>query len=240
MGAALQGKRDQVFLMTKVCTHREGHHTREKAMAMIEESLKRLRTDRLDLWQIHAVSSEAEVEAIFETGGVLEAIEDAKKQGKIRYCGFTGHSSPDLHLRVLARRYPFDAVQLPLSVCDATAEGFQKRVLPELLKQGIAPLAMKSLGGNARMIRDGLVTAEEALRYVLSLPISSLISGIDSLEWLAMNARVAASFKPLSPGEMKTLEERCAGKWEYEPYRHWAYVDGERSDGQRLHLAHAR
>jgi uncharacterized protein len=226
MGAALAGKRDKVFLMTKVCTHLPGQQNKEKALAMLDQSLRRLRTDHLDLWQIHQVGSEAEADAIFAPGGVLDAIEQARRQGKIRYCGFTGHLDPRLHLRVLAHKYPFDTVQMPLSVFDSHAEGFQKRVLPELLKQGIAPLAMKTLGGNGQSVKDGVITAEEALHYTLSLPITTLISGIDSSAWLRQNAGVAASFKPYTPEQMGALERRCSGKNEYEPYRHWAYFDG--------------
>ena len=226
MGKALSGKRDQVFLMTKVCTHLPGQSGKDKALAMLEQSLTRLRTDHLDLWQVHQIGSEAEADSIFMSGGVIEAIEQARKQGKIRYCGFTGHLNPQMHLRVLAHKYPFDTVQMPLSVFDAHADGFQKLVLPELLKQGIAPLAMKTLGGNGQSVKDGIVTAEEALRYGLSLPITTLISGIDSLAWLKNNASVAANFKPYTPEEKAALEQRCADKTQYEPYRHWAYLDG--------------
>src|ERR1019366_3717759 len=226
MGVALQGKRDQVFLMTKVCTHNKGQETKEKALAMLEDSLRRLKTDHLDLWQVHQILTDAEADSIFIPGGVIEAIEQAKKQGKIRYCGFTGHADPKVHLRVLAHHYPFDSVQMPLSVFDAHEDGFQKLVLPEARKQGLAPLAMKTLGGNAKAIRDGLVTAEEALRYALSLPVTAVVSGIDTMEWLQKNARVAASFKPLTPEEVASLEQRCSSKKEYEYYRHWAYHDG--------------
>jgi aryl-alcohol dehydrogenase-like predicted oxidoreductase len=226
MGIALQGKRDKVFLMTKVCTHNQGQETKDKALAMLEDSLRRLKTDHLDLWQVHQILTDAEADSIFMPGGVLEAIEQARKQGKIRYCGFTGHADPKVHLRVLAHHYPFDSVQMPLSVFDGHDNGFQKLVLPELLKQGIAPLAMKTLGGNAKPIKDGLVTSEECLRYALSLPIAAVISGIDTLEWLEKNARVAANFKPLSRAEMAALEERCSSKKQYEYYRRWAYLDG--------------
>ena len=226
MGVALQGKRDRVFLMTNVCTHNKGQETKEKALAMLEDSLRRLKTDHLDLWQVHQILTDAEADSIFIPGGVLEAIEQARKQGKIRYCGFTGHADPKAHLRVLAHHYPFDSVQMPLSVFDGHDNGFQKLVLPELLKQGIAPLAMKTLAGNAKAITDGLVTSEECLRYALSLPIAAVISGIDTLPWLEQNARVAANFKPLSRKEMAALEERCSSKKQYEYYRRWAYLDG--------------
>ena len=226
MGTALRGKRDKVFLMTKVCTHLKGQETKDKALAMLEESLRRLKTDHLDLWQVHQILTDAEADSIFMPGGVLEAIEQARKQGKIRYCGFTGHADPKVQLRVLSHHYPFDSVQMPLSVFDGHDNGFQKLVLPELVKQGIAPLAMKTLGGNAKAIKDGLVTSEEALRYALSLPITAVISGINTLEWLEKNARVAAVFKPLSREEMASLEQRCSSRKEYEYYRRWAYLDG--------------
>jgi aryl-alcohol dehydrogenase-like predicted oxidoreductase len=226
MGTALRGKRDKVFLMTKVCTHLKGQETKDKALAMLEDSLRRLKTDHLDLWQVHQILTETEADSIFMPGGVLEAIEQAKKQGKIRYCGFTGHADPKVHLRVLSHHYPFDSVQMPLSVFDGHENGFQRLILPELLKQGIAPLAMKTLGGNAQAVKDGLVTSEEALRYALSLPIAALISGINTLEWLEKNTRVAASFKPLSHEEMAALEQRCSSKKQYEFYRRWAYLDG--------------
>lgn len=226
MGAALAGKRDRVFLMTKVCTHLPGQQSKDKALAMLDQSLKRLRTDHLDLWQIHQVGSAAEADAIFAPGGAIEAVESARQQGKIRYCGFTGHLNPQTHLRVLARQYPFDTVQMPLSVFDSHDDGFQKLVIPELLKQGIAPLAMKTLGGNGQSVRDGVITSDEALRYTLSLPITTLISGIDSLAWLRKNATVAANFKPYSPEEKAALEKRCLAQNRYEPYRHWAYLDG--------------
>ena len=227
MGTALRGKRDQVFLMTKVCTHLKGQETKVKALAMLEDSLRRLQTDHLDLWQVHQILTEAEADSIFIPGGVLEAIEQAKKQGKIRYCGFTGHADPKVHLRVLSHHYPFDSVQMPLSVFDGHENGFQKLVLPELVQQGIAPLAMKTLGGNAQAVKDGLVSSEEALRYGLSLPIASLISGINTREWLEQNAGVAASFKPFSREEMAALEQRCSSRKQYEPYRRWAYCDGQ-------------
>jgi len=227
MGKALAGKRDQVFLMTKVCTHLPGQQSKEKALAMLEQSLKRLQTDHLDLWQVHQVGSETEADAMFLPGGSIEALEQARKQGKIRYCGFTGHLNPKFHLRVLAHEYPFDTVQMPLSAFDAHEDGFQKLVLPELIKQGIAPLAMKTLGGNGGSVKDGVITAAEALRYTLSLPITTLISGIDSLAWLEQNTAAAANFQPYSPAEMAALERRCAEKRQhYEPYRHWAYLDG--------------
>ncbi len=177
---------------------------------------------------MHQILTDAEADSIFISDGVLDAIAQAKKQGKIRYCGFTGHADPKVHLRVLAHHYPFDSVQMPLSVFDAHENGFQKLVLPEARKQGIAPLAMKTLAGNARPIKDRLVTSQEALRYALSLPVTAVVSGIDTMEWLQQNAKAAASFKPFSAKEMAGLEERCSSKKQYEYYRRWAYYDAGR------------
>lgn len=229
MGNAIQDRRDKVFLMTKVCTHNPGKESREKALAMLEESLKRLKTDHLDLWQVHQILEDSEADSIFIPDGVLQAIEQAKKQGKIRYCGFTGHAKPKTLLRVLAHKYPFDSVQMPLSAFDADDNGFQKLVLPEVLKQRLAPLAMKTLAGNAKAIKDGLATSEECLRYALSLPVTTVVSGIDTMEWLQKNAKVAANFKPMTPEEMASLAQRCSGKKDYQFYRRWAYRDGRPS-----------
>ena len=227
MGTALQGKRDKVFLMTKVCTHRPGQEAKDKAMAMLEDSLRRLKTDHVDLWQVHQILTDAEADSIFITGGVLEAVEQARKQGKIRHCGFTGHAQPKVLLRVLSHRYPFDSVQMPLSAFDGHEDGFQKLVLPEAIQQGIAPLAMKTLGGNAQAIKDKLITAEEAIGYALSLPVTTVVSGIDTLEWLQRNAKAAAAFKPFSKDQMVALEQRCSSKRQYEYYRRWTYLDGK-------------
>lgn len=222
MGAAMKGKRDQVFLMTKVCTHNPGNESKAKALEMLEDSLRRLQTDHLDLWQVHQILTDAEADSIFIPDGVLAAIEQAKKDGKIRYCGFTGHARPKVHLRVLSHKYPFDSVQMPLSVFDAGEGGFQKLVLPEAQKQGLAILAMKTMGGNAKAIKDKLVTAEECLRYALSLPVSTVVSGIDRMAWLKENAAVATNFKPLSDQEKHQLEQRCSPRNEYEGYRSWS------------------
>lgn len=129
MGAALEGKRDHVVLMTKVCTHGRG---RQKAMEMLEQSLRRLRTDHLDVWQIHEVIYENDPDLIFAPGGAIEALDEAKKQGKVRFVGFTGHKDPSIHLRMLSHNYPFDTVQLPLNCFDATFRSFERQVLPEL------------------------------------------------------------------------------------------------------------
>jgi uncharacterized protein len=207
MGLGLQGRRDKVFLMTKVCSH---GRDKKVAMQQLEESLKRLRTDHLDLWQIHEVIYENDPDLHFARGGVIEALDEAKKQGKVRFVGFTGHKNPAIHLKMLAHNYPFDAVQMPLNCFDGTYRSFEQQVLPELDRRGIAALGMKSMGGNGQPILHGVVTAEEALRYAMSLPVAATISGMDSVDVLRQNLRIARGFKPMNPEEMQALRQRCA------------------------------
>jgi aryl-alcohol dehydrogenase-like predicted oxidoreductase len=206
MGLGLQGRRDKVFLMSKVCTH---GRDKKVAMQQLEESLKRLGTDHLDLWQIHEVIYENDPDLHFAKGGVVEALDEAKKQGKVRFVGFTGHKSPAIHLRMLAHDYPFDTVQMPLNCFDATFRSFEQQVLPELQRREIAALGMKSLGGDGQPIQYGVVRAEEALRYAMSLPVATTICGIDSLDVLHQNVGIARGFKPMSSQEMQALRERC-------------------------------
>jgi uncharacterized protein len=216
LGDALKGKRDRVFLMSKVCTH-----GRDKAVAMrmLEESLRRLQTDRLDLWQIHEVIYENDPDLIFRPNGAAEALVQAKKDGKVRFIGFTGHKDPSIHMKMLAHDFPFDAVQMPLNCFDATFRSFENLVLPELNRRGIAALGMKSMGGSGEMVRHGAVTAAEALGYAMSLPVTVTISGMESLEVLHQNLEVACGFKPLSAPAMQHLRDRCRpdaadGRWE--------------------------
>src|SRR3954452_817677 len=181
MGRAIADRRGRVFLMTKVCTHgRDGR----VAMRQLDESLRRLRTDYLDLWQIHECVYYNDPERHFARGGVVEALERAKAQGKVRYVGFTGHKDPEIHLRMLSYDFPFDACQLPLNGFDATFRSFQTRVLPELARRGIAAIGMKSLGGDGRVVKKKVARVEEALRYAMSLPVCTTVSGVDSLKIL--------------------------------------------------------
>ncbi len=207
LGRALQGRRDKVFLMTKVCTH--GRNKRV-AMAQLDESLKRLRTDHLDLWQIHEVIYENDPELHFARGGVVEALDQAKKQGKVRYVGFTGHKNPAIHLAMLAHNYPFDTVQMPLNCFDGTYRSFEQQVLPEVQRRGMAALGMKSLGGDGQPLLHGIVSVDEALRYAMSLPVATTVSGVDSLSVLRQNLAIARAFKPMNPEEMQALRQRCA------------------------------
>src|SRR5690349_12363871 len=161
LGRSLKGRRDKVFLMTKVCTHGRGAGL---AMQMLEESLLRLQTDHLDIWQIHGVSFDNDPELAYAKGGVLEALDQAKRQGKTRFVGFTGHKDPAIHLDMIRRGFPFDTVQMPLNCLDATFRSFEKRVLPEVNKRGITELGMKQMGGTANAVRSCLVKAGWQLR----------------------------------------------------------------------------
>ena len=206
MGKALKGSRDKVFLMTKVCTHgRDG----TLAMQMLEESLRRLQTDHLDLWQIHGVTFDNDPELFIRKGGAAEALAEAKKQGKVRFVGFTGHKSPDIHLSMLETGFPFDAVQMPLNAFDASYHSFEQKVLPELGIRGIAALGMKPLTGKADPLRKNILTVEEALRYAMSLPVSTTITGMEKLDVLRQNLKIAQNFKPMEHAEMEALRERC-------------------------------
>ncbi|PIG94719.1 aldo/keto reductase [Gloeocapsopsis sp. IPPAS B-1203] len=208
MGQALQGgRRDKAFLMTKVCTH--GRDARV-AMQQLEQSLQRLKTDYIDLWQIHEVIYDNDPELHFAKGGVVEALEQAKQQGKVRFIGFTGHKDPAIHLKMLAYKYPFDTCQLPLNCFDASFRSFEQQVLPELNRQQIAAIGMKSLGGSGDALKKGIVTVEEALRYAMSLSVASTVSGIDSLAVLYQNLRIAGNFQPMSTEEMQGVRNQYA------------------------------
>jgi aryl-alcohol dehydrogenase-like predicted oxidoreductase len=208
LGEALVGRRDRVVLMTKVCTH---GRDRRVAIRQLEESLRRLRTDHLDLWQIHECIYDDDPDLHFAPGGVVEALDEAKRKGKARFVGFTGHKDPEIHLRMLAHGYPFDAVQMPLNCFDAGFRSFERRVLPAIGARGMAAIAMKSLGGGGYAVRAGVVTAAEALRYAMSLPVATVVSGIDSPEVLRQNLAIARGFQPMTGEEMDALRARVAG-----------------------------
>jgi uncharacterized protein len=226
LGRALQGKRDKVLLTTKVCTHGRGN---EVALQQLDESLKRLRTDHLDIWQIHEVIYENDPELHFAPDGVVAALERAKQDGKVRFIGFTGHKSPAIHLKMLAHLYPFDTVQMPLNCFDATYRSFEQQVLPKLRQQQIGVLGMKSLCGDGQPIFHGVVTAEEALRYAMSLPVATTITGIDSFEVLRQNLAIARDFTPMSGADRQALRERCAvyaADGHLELYKSTTHYDG--------------
>jgi len=226
MGKAIADRRDRVFLMTKLCTH--GRGTRE-AMTQLEQSLRRLKTDYLDLWQIHECVYETDPDLHFAAGGAVDALEEAKRKDKVRFIGFTGHKHPSIHLRMLEHNFPFDTCQLPLNCFDASFRSFEREVLPLLKARGIAALGMKSLSGDARQVKRKVVTAQEALRYAMSLPVATTISGIDSMTVLRRNVAIASTFTPMTRDQMERLRRRVredATDGRYELYKTTALHDG--------------
>ncbi len=226
MGKALAqgGRRDKVFLMTKCCGR-----TAKDAQSNLEDSLRRLRTDHLDLWQFHEIVYDNDPDWIFDQGGAIEFAVKAKEQGKIRFLGFTGHKDPSIHLKMLEKPYPWATVQMPLNVMDSQFRSFQHKVLPVLNERGIGPIGMKSLGGTGKIISEGVITIEEALRYVFSLPIATLVSGIDSDKVLDQNLKIVRDFKPLTADERTAVENKvrsCAGDGRFELFKSSKVFDG--------------
>lgn len=210
LGRMLKGRRDKAFVMTKVCTHSDGDA--KAAMRQLEESLRRLQTDHLDLWQIHEVIRPDQPGNHMRAGGTHEALLQAKKEGKVRFIGFTGHREPDLLLKMLSYDFPWDTCQLPLNPIDFNFRSFEKQVLPVLRRKGLGIIGMKALAGTGEPVRNGVYTAAEGIRYAMSLPVATTISGMDSLERLRENVAIARAFRPMSPKEMQDLRARCAEK----------------------------
>ena len=226
MGKALaEGKlRDKVFLMTKCC----GRAAKD-AQSGLEDSLRRLRTDHLDLWQFHEMCYDNDPELIFDEDGAIHTALKALEAGKVRYLGFTGHKDPSIHLKMLGKPYDWASVQMPLNVMDATYRSFQKHVLPELNKRGIGVIGMKSLGGNGSIITKAGVTIDQALGYVFSLPVSTLVSGIDSEKVLDQNLKIVRDYSPMSDQERHTLEAKyvkVAGDGRFELFKSTTQFDG--------------
>jgi uncharacterized protein len=236
MGKALRdGYRQKTFLMTKV----DGR-TKTAAAQQINESLKRLQTDHIDLLQFHEVIRENDPERIFAAGGGMEAAIEAKKQGKIRFIGFTGHKSPDIHNKMLetafAHNFTLDSVQMPLNVMDAHYESFEKKTLPLLVKHGIGVLGMKPMGDKI-ILQSQTATPVECLHYAMNLPTSVVITGCDSMQILQQALDVAHSFKPLSKAEVASLLAKtapAASKGEYEQYKTTHNFDGTYHNPQWL------
>jgi aryl-alcohol dehydrogenase-like predicted oxidoreductase len=232
MGKALRdGYRSRAFLMTKI----DGR-SKAEAARQLEESLRRLETDCIDLVQHHEVIRYEDPHRIFDEEGAHAALVEARRAGKIRYIGFTGHKDPRIHLHTLevAREhgFTFDTVQMPLNVMDAHYRSFELLVLPELVKQNIGVLGMKSLA-NGLILRSGAVTAPECLRYALSLPISVVITGIEGLERLEQALEVARTFQPLSQAERRTLLAKTAkpaSRGEFELFKTTSIFDATASN----------
>jgi aryl-alcohol dehydrogenase-like predicted oxidoreductase len=228
MGRALKdGYRDQVFLMTKI----DGRSKKEAAR-QLDESLRRMQVDHIDLVQHHEVLRFDDPHRIFDAEGANAALEAARQSGKLRYIGFTGHKDPHIHLYMLevaARHgFKFDAVQMPLNVMDAHYRSFEKLVLPELIRQQIGVLGMKCMA-NGILLKSGTVTPVECLRYALNLPTSVVITGIDSPEILDQAVEAAHTFQPMSDAEVKELLARtatAAAGGEFEPFKTSSIFDG--------------
>jgi aryl-alcohol dehydrogenase-like predicted oxidoreductase len=226
MGKAIADRREDVFLMTKLCTHGRG---RREAMRQLEQSLRRLKTDLLDLWQIHECVYDNDPKRHFARDGAVEALAQAQREGKVRFVGFTGHKHPAIHLEMLEHDFPFDTCQLPLNCFDGSFRSFEQEVLPQLVRRGIAPIGMKSLGGDGRQVKKKVITAQEGLRYAMSLPVATTVSGIDSMKVLRQNLRVASGFKPMSKRQMEALRRRVseeAADGRFELYKTTARHDG--------------
>ena len=228
MGKALaDGYREKVFLMSKI----DGRD-RRTAAAQIDESLRRLRTDRLDLMQLHEVIHASDPQVAFRSDGAIAALVDARKAGKVRFIGFTGHKSAALHLSMLRAAdqhgFAFDTVQLPLNLLDAHTDGFEKRVLPVLVDKGIGVLGMKPLADKL-LLEAKAASAPDALRYAMSLPgVSVTITGCDRMEILEQALRVARGFVPLARAERDALLARSApaARGDWERYKHTHEFDG--------------
>ena len=203
MGRALsEGRRGKVFLMTKNC-----ERDYAGSMKCLDDSLRRLRTDRIDLWQFHEIIYDNDPDWVFEKGGLKAAVE-ARKAGKIRYIGFTGHKDPRIHLSMLGKPFDWDACQFPVNVLDLHYRSFQKEVLPVCLKNKVGAIGMKGFGGGNGIARQAGLTAEEAYRYALSQPVASQVVGMTTLEQLEQNIALARGFTPLSATEQAALAAR--------------------------------
>lgn len=199
---AMEGKRDKVFLMTKVCDR-----DYDGAMKQLDESLRRLRTDRIDLWQFHECNYYNDPEFVLDKGGLRAALE-AKKAGKVRFIGFTGHKHPRIHQRMLELKFDWDACQMPINILDAGFESFRNNVVPVCKRKGVGVVGMKGCGGDGRMIADNVVTLEECYRYFLSQPTATQVVGLATMEHLQNAVKIARSFQPMTEQEVRSILQR--------------------------------
>jgi aryl-alcohol dehydrogenase-like predicted oxidoreductase len=228
MGQALrEAGRDKAFLMTKI----DGR-TKREAKRQLDASLGRLGVEMIDLVQHHEIIRFEDPDRIFAPDGANEALVEARGEGKIRYIGFTGHKEPRIHLHMLEvaaqNGFRFDTVQMPLNVMDAHFRSFEKLVLPELVRQNIGVIGMKSMA-NGILLNSGTVQPIECLHYALNLPTSVLVTGIDSMEMLDQACRAIDSFRPMSGEEVDSLLARtaqAAARGEYEPFKTSSIFDG--------------
>jgi len=236
MGRALRdGYRQKAFLMTKI----DGRN-KTTAATQINESLRRLQTDRIDLLQFHEVIRDSDSDRIFAKGGAMEAVLEAQKAGKVRFIGFTGHKSPDIHLKMLATAwkhgFTFDAVQMPLNVMDAHFNSFEKKVLPILTRDGVGVLGMKPMG-DPFILRSKSVTAVECLHYAMNLPTSVVITGCDSLPILQQALAAARTFQAMDSSHVAALlakTAKAAEAGQFELYKTTHHFDGTVANPQWL------
>jgi uncharacterized protein len=226
MGKALQdGYREKIILMTK-------HHGRnpEVAKQHLEDSLRRLKTDVIDVWQFHEIDEDWEIDSIYSSG-VLDFALKAKQEGKIKHIGFTGHYRPAMHLEMIYRGFDWETIQMPINLLDQHFLSFSRNVLPVAVKKNIGVIAMKTLAGPPGVIhKEGIAKAEEAIRFAMTLPVSTVCSGIDSMEILKKNLKTACEFKPMTKEEISSLLSRVVkysmnGK--YEEYKTYELDDEE-------------
>jgi Predicted oxidoreductases of the aldo/keto reductase family len=226
MGKAIEDRRDKVFLMTKNC-----ERDYQGSMRNLEESLRRLRTDHIDLWQFHEMVYDNDPDWVMEKGGLKAALE-AQKAGKVRFIGFTGHKDPRIHLKMLAKPHNWDTAQMPINVMDAHYRSFQNEVVPVCLKKNVGVIGMKGLGGGfpeGRFTSKAGLTAEECYRYALSLPVAAQVIGITNMAQLKQNIALARNFKPMTLEEKNQLVARvkdAAGDGRHELFKSTKVFDG--------------
>jgi predicted aldo/keto reductase-like oxidoreductase len=225
LGLALRdGYRERVTLIWQCCAHLRDYKT---SMQQFEESLKRIRTPMFEMWSFHDVIYDNDPDWLYDHGG-LDAAQEARDQGRTRWIAFGGHKSPHIHLKLLNRGFAWDAVAMPLNPLDATYRSFEKQVLPEVIRRGAALIGSKPMAGGA-LATTRIVKPEEALRYCLSLPVSTVLCGMDSQAILRKNAKLASTFKPFHAGEMDALRQKArqaAGDGRYERYKTTLEFDG--------------
>jgi aryl-alcohol dehydrogenase-like predicted oxidoreductase len=221
---AMDRRRSKVFLMTKDC-----ERDYEGSMRNLDDSLRRLKTDHIDLWQFHEMVYDNDPDWVFERGGIKAALE-ARKQGKVRFIGFTGHKDPQIHLKMLGKPHQWDTAQMPINVMDPHYRSFIREVVPVCLKKSVGVVGMKGLGGgNGRFVTHAGLTSDECLRFCLSQPVAVQITGITSMDQLKRDIALARAFKPLSEPEATQLSSRVrdvAGDGRHELFKSTKAFDG--------------
>lgn len=230
---AMDKRRDKVFLMTKNC-----ERDYAGSMKNLDDSLRRLKTDHLDLWQFHEMVYDNDPDWVFEKGGLKAALE-ARKAGKVRFIGFTGHKDPQIHLKMLAKPHDWDSAQMPINLCDAFYRSFQKQVVPECLKKNVGVIGMKGLAGGhpqGRLIEKFGLKAVDCYRYALSQGITSQVVGITTMAQLNEDIAMARNFKPYSDAEKQTLLSKV--KDEASDGRHELFKSAKDYDGPHHRRQH--